>query len=106
MAALTPVVKAFIVHALACFDTPSTVVESVKKELGIAISRQQVETHDPTKANGRVLALKWVELFTSTRAQLQKELSTIPIANKAYRLRSLNRMALQAESRGNYKMTA
>lgn len=106
MAALPPIVKAFIVQALACYDTPTQVVESVREEFGISITRQQAESHDPTKANGRKLAPKWVELFTTTRAQLQKELSTIPIANKAYRLRSLDRMALQAESRSNYTMTA
>lgn len=58
------------------------------------------------KANGRKLAPKWVELFTFTRAQLQKELSTILVANKAYRLRSLDRMAIHVESRSNYAMTA
>ncbi|MCW1877818.1 DUF2280 domain-containing protein [Erwinia sp. INIA-01] len=106
MAALPPVVKAFIVQALACYDTPSQVVKSVQEEFSLNITRQQVESHDPTKANGRKLAQKWVDLFTFTRAQLQKELSTIPIANKAYRLRSLDRMAADAESRSNYVMTA
>ncbi|HDT2575492.1 TPA: DUF2280 domain-containing protein, partial [Citrobacter freundii] len=53
MAALKGEVKAFIVQSLACFDTPSQVVELVKKEFGLSITRQQVESHDPTKANGR-----------------------------------------------------
>lgn len=106
MAALPPVVKAFIVQALACYDTPTHVVKSVQEEFSLSITRQQVESHDPTKANGRRLAQKWVGLFAFTRAQLQKELSTIPIANKAYRLRSLDRMAAQAESRSNYALTA
>lgn len=49
MAALNGEVKAFIVQALACFDTPSQVAEQVKKEFGLEVSRQQVESHDPTK---------------------------------------------------------
>lgn len=53
MATLKGEVKAFIVQSLACFDTPSQVVELVKKEFGLSITRQQVESHDPTKANGR-----------------------------------------------------
>ncbi|VVP26587.1 hypothetical protein PS876_04114 [Pseudomonas fluorescens] len=53
MAALQNDVKAFIVQALACFDTPSQVVDAVQKEYGISVTRQQVETHDPTKTSGK-----------------------------------------------------
>ena len=101
MAALKPDVKAFIVQALACFDTPSQVVESVQKEFGISITRQQVESHDPTKASGKGLAQKWVDLFHDTRKRFQTELSDIPIANKAYRLRVLDRMMNSAENMRN-----
>ncbi|WP_313276581.1 DUF2280 domain-containing protein [Kosakonia cowanii] len=106
MAALKPDVKAFIVQALACFDTPSQVVESVQKEFGISITRQQVESHDPTKASGRGLAQKWVDLFHDTRKRFQTELSDIPIANKAYRLRALDRMMTKAESMRNMALAA
>lgn len=101
MAALKPDVKAFIVQALACFDTPSQVVESVQKEFGISITRQQAESHDPTKAGGKGLAQKWVDLFHDTRKRFQTELSDIPIANKAYRLRVLDRMMNSAEKMRN-----
>ena len=106
MAALTGEVKAFIVQSLACFDTPSQVVESVKKEFGLAIPRQQVESHDPTKANGKGLAQKWVDMFNATRERFQSEISDIPIANKAYRLRVLDRMATRAEGMKNLALTA
>lgn len=106
MAILKGEVKAFIVQSLACFDTPSTVVESVKKEFGITVSRQQVESHDPTKANGRGLAKKWVDMFNATRARFQTELADIPIANKAYRLRALDRMATRTEGMKNFALTA
>lgn len=106
MAALKGEVKAFIVRSLACFDTPSKVVESVKKEFGLAIPRQQVESHDPTKANGKGLAQKWVDLFNATRERFQSEISDIPIANKAYRLRVLDRMATRAEGMKNLALTA
>ncbi|HEY4438723.1 MAG TPA: DUF2280 domain-containing protein [Lelliottia sp.] len=106
MAALKGGVKAFIVQSLACFDTPSQVVEAVKKEFNIVISRQQVESHDPTKANGKGLAQKWVDMFNETRARFQTEISDIPIANKAYRLRTLNRMANSTETMRNYALTA
>ncbi|HDY6675917.1 MULTISPECIES: DUF2280 domain-containing protein [unclassified Leclercia] len=106
MAALKGEVKAFIVQSLACFDTPSQVVESVKKEFGLAIPRQQVESHDPTKANGKGLAQKWVDMFNATRERFQTELSDIPIANKAYRLRALDRMMTRAEGMKNMALAA
>ncbi|EOX6879119.1 DUF2280 domain-containing protein [Enterobacter roggenkampii] len=106
MATLKGEVKAFIVQSLACFDTPSQVVELVKKEFGLSITRQQVESHDPMKANGRGLAQKWVDMFNATRERFQNEISDIPIANKAYRLRVLDRMATRAEGMKNLALTA
>ncbi|MEF4088872.1 DUF2280 domain-containing protein [Escherichia coli] len=106
MATLKGEVKAFIVQSLACFDTPSQVVELVKKEFGLSITRQQVESHDPTKANGRGLAQRWVDMFNATRERFQNEISDIPIANKAYRLRVLDRMATRAEGMKNLALTA
>lgn len=106
MAALKPDVKAFIIQSLACYDTPSQVVEAVQKEFGFNITRQQAESHDPTKASGKTLAKKWVDLFNATRERFQNEISDIPIANKAYRLRVLQRMSMTAENMKNIGMTA
>ncbi|EPN6629537.1 DUF2280 domain-containing protein [Raoultella ornithinolytica] len=106
MAALKPEVKAFIIQMLACYDTPSQVVEAVQKDFGIAITRQQVETHDPTKVSGKTLAKKWVDMFNTTRDRFLNEISDIPIANKAYRLRVLQRMSTTAEGMKNLGMTA
>ncbi len=101
MAALKSEVKSFIVQALACFDTPSQVVESVKTEFGLVLSRQQVESHDPTKASSKGLALKWQTLFHDTRARFREETAEIPIANRAFRLRAMNRFVEKAETMKN-----
>ncbi|CAI9401646.1 MAG: DUF2280 domain-containing protein [Hafnia sp.] len=106
MASLKSEVKAFIVQQLACFDTPSQIVEAVQNEFSIKITRQQVASHDPTKVAGSGLAKKWVDLFNATRERFQNEISEIPIANKAYRLRVLNRMSVRAEDIKNLGMTA
>lgn len=106
MAALSNEVKAFIVQALACFDTPSQVAEAVNKEFGIEISRQTAESHDPTKRQGRNLAKRWRTLFDDTRKRFREETSEIPIANRAFRLRALGRMAEKAESMKNMALTA
>ncbi|MBF8793460.1 DUF2280 domain-containing protein [Pseudomonas monteilii] len=106
MAALRSEVKAFIVQALACFDSPSQVVEAVKKEFGVEVSRQQCESHDPTKYAGRGLAQKWIDLFHECRKRFREETADIPIANKAFRLRGLGRMAEKAENMRNLALTA
>ncbi|HEI6804855.1 TPA: DUF2280 domain-containing protein [Yersinia enterocolitica] len=106
MAALKPEVKAFIVQALACYDTPSQVVAQVKQEFSLTLTLQQVSSYDPTKAIAKNLGQKWIDLFNSTRSRFQTEISDIPIANRAYRLRALDRMATKAESMKNFAMTA
>ena len=106
MAALKPEVRAFIIQELACFETPSQIVESVQKEFKVQVTRQQVASHDPTKVAGKGLAQKWVELFNLTRDRFLNEISDIPIANKAYRLRVLDRMATKTEGMKNFSLTA
>jgi len=106
MAALSNEVKAFIVQALACFDTPTQVAEAVKREFDIDVSRQQVETHDPTKRCSKTLAKRWVTLFEDTRKRFREQTADIPIANRAYRLRALGRMVEKAESMRNLALTA
>ncbi|MCU4431905.1 DUF2280 domain-containing protein [Acinetobacter pittii] len=87
MAALKEPVKIFIVQSLACRDTPQEVVESVKQEFDVDISRSQCQAYDPTKYSGRNLSKKYVVLFEETRAKFDEGLIDIPIANKYYRLR-------------------
>ncbi|WKL52824.1 DUF2280 domain-containing protein [Pseudomonas kielensis] len=106
MAALSNEVKAFIVQALACFDTPTQVASSVREEFGIEVTRQKCEAHDPTKYAGRDLAKRWVVLFEDTRKRFREETAEIPIANRAYRLRALGRMAVKAENSKNMALTA
>lgn len=104
MATLNNEVKAFIVQALACFDTPSQVVQAVKQEFDVDVTRQAVETHDPTKRAGRTLAARWQTLFHDTRKRFRDATADIPIANRAYRLRALGRMAEKAESMRNMSL--
>ncbi|MNE86389.1 hypothetical protein D3C80_1834850 [compost metagenome] len=80
--------------------------EAVNKEFGIEISRQTAESHDPTKRQGKNLAKRWVVLFEDTRKRFREETSEIPIANRAFRLRVLGRMAEKAENMKNMALTA
>lgn len=87
MAALKEPVKIFIVQALACRDTPQDVVDSVKQEFDLVITRSQCQAYDPTKHQGRNLRQEYKELFEKTRKDFDAGLVDIPIANKYYRLR-------------------
>jgi hypothetical protein len=82
----------FIVQSLACFETPQQVVEAVKQEYKIEITRQQVALYDPTKVAGRNLSKKLKELFERTRKDFRENVEDIAIANKAFRLMELQKM--------------
>ncbi|MDX0615144.1 DUF2280 domain-containing protein [Sinorhizobium medicae] len=99
-------VKTFIVQSLACFDTPSVVVDAVRKEYGATITRQSVEGYDPTKKAGTNLAEKWRLLFEETRKTFLEDTASIAISHRAVRLRALQRMAEKAETQGNMVLAA
>ncbi|WP_042298974.1 DUF2280 domain-containing protein [Paraburkholderia kururiensis] len=101
MATLNDDVKLFIVRALACYDTPSQVAGAVKEEFGLVVSRQQVEAYDPNKAIGKGLSKKWREVFQRTREAFLADISQVPIANAAVRLRRIERILVKAETSGN-----
>jgi hypothetical protein len=100
-AKLTREQQTYVVQALACFDTPSVVVASVKKDFGVVLSPQLVETYDPTKKAGRNLAARWRALFEETRKTFLEDTASIAISHRAVRLRALQRMADKAETSGN-----
>ena len=101
MPKLTNDVKLYIVQHLACYDSPSEVVDSVKVLYNLNVSRQQVEAYDPTKQAGSNLHKKWRAIFEAVREKFVIETSAIPIANRAYRLRAIDRMYRHAIEKGN-----
>ncbi len=105
-AKLNDEMKTYIVQALACFDTPSQVVEAVNKEFGLAITRQHVAKYDPTKVSGAQVAQKWRTLFEAARKSFVDDSSQIAIAHRSTRLRALQRMATKAEDKGNFPLAA
>jgi hypothetical protein len=106
MATLNDDVKAFIVRALACFDAPTDVCRQVKEEFGIEVTRQQVSAYDPNRRIAKDLSAKWRAVFDETRKKFLDDVSTIPIANQAFRLRALNRMYDRVQGQGNMALAA
>lgn len=107
MAVLNTKVKAFIVRGLATYMTPSEVVDAVKQEFdGLEVTRQQVSKYDPDKASGINLSDKWQQLFVKHRKDFNDEINSIPIANKAYRLKMLDDMVRDAFESKNRPLVA
>lgn len=101
MPVLKAEVKALIVTALACYDTPSQVAEQVKEEFGLDLPRQHIETYNPTRHQGKNLSKSWRALFDKTREEFKAGLIDIPIAQRHYRLKVMQRIMVKAESSGN-----
>ncbi|WP_294258472.1 DUF2280 domain-containing protein [uncultured Comamonas sp.] len=104
MATLTEDQKVFIVQALACYDSPSTVAAAVKDQFGVIVSRQQVESYDHTKASSNGVAKKLVALFDETRERFLEGVAAVPVAKQVYRLRVLQRALERSEKQGNSAM--
>lgn len=92
MAALKEPVKIFIVQSLACFETPQQVADAVEEIYKIKIDRKQCHSYDPTKYAGRNLSKKLKDLFERTREDFKKNIEDIPIANKAFHFKELQKM--------------
>jgi hypothetical protein len=100
---LTTQHKLAIIKQLACLQSPSEVVEALKSEFGVKLSKQQVSHYDPTVKQSRgKLKPEWIELFEQTRADFINEISRVPISHRTYRLMQLDRLYHSAFRAKNY----
>lgn len=106
MAILTENIKIFVVQGLACFDTPSQIASAVKEQFGVEMPRQQVARYDPTKTHNKDVSPRLRAVFETARAKFIENVSAIPVAQRAYRLRALQRSVERAEQIGNIAMVA
>ncbi|MBE2510548.1 DUF2280 domain-containing protein [Acinetobacter baumannii] len=91
MARLNKRVKLYIVRSLATYETPSETARGVQEKFGITVTKQQCEAYDPTKKTGQDLSEEFKTEFYRVRKEMNDNLSAIPIANIAYRLKRLQR---------------
>lgn len=98
--------KRFIIQRLACYDTLGQTVEAFKDEFGMDLSKAHVHCYNPERHAGRDLSQELVDLFHKTRKEFRESTDSVPIANKTYRMRMLNRMAAEAERKGNFVLAS
>ena len=100
---LSPEHQAFIVQSLACFMTPTEVVEMLQANYGVKITRAAVSHYDPTLQQSRgTLKPEFIELFEQRRTDFVNEVSKVAISHRAYRLMQLDRICRTACQQGNY----
>lgn len=81
--------KIFVVQQLAMWERPTIIQAALKEHFGFEVSLPAIVQYDAGKP-GR--PKKWRELFDETRKEFIKNTAKIPIANKAFRLRELDRL--------------
>jgi hypothetical protein len=103
---LKPEHKLFVVQCLARFMTPSEVVEAVRENCGVEITRQSIEGYDPAKAAGRALDEELKLVFYRTRKKFISEFLNVDIAHRAFRLAELSKLYHAAAAKGKDVMAA
>src|SRR5262245_44200872 len=98
---LTAALKVAVVDCLACGESPSAIVEMLKRDHGIEISRQAVEYYDPTRPNGRNLSPALKELFNARRAAFLAGDAEMSAEDRARRTAALGRIARSEMRAGN-----
>lgn len=86
---LSPKAKTYIITALATFERRKDILAGLKEQFDVTISEQGLSFYNPTNPQ---LHKKWKDLFETTREAFLVNVGQIPIANKAVRLRELNRL--------------
>ncbi len=101
---LDDAVKEFIVKRLACYETPSRIAAAVRVNFGIDIDRRRIFDYNP--AGSRPPAQRWIDLHAATRARFLRDVAEIGVAQKAIRLRMLDRFAQMAEDSNRHDKAA
>jgi hypothetical protein len=100
---LTDELRLIVVQRLAKYDTPQEIADDVKLDYDITISRQGIQSYDPTV--GRKPSEKWCAIFDATRKKfLDDTADAAPIALRSVRLRRLDRVCVRAAKAGNGMM--
>ena len=105
MPKLTVEQQTFIVVRLACFESLKAIGLEFKEEFGIEVDKRQIENYNARRPSKKPHP-KWIELFEETRKRFLEDVSDIPIASMAVRLRRLERLYTKTEEGKNTPLAA
>ena len=89
---------------LACFDTYSQVIEAMKSEFGVSVTRGALQFYNPECVAGKKLSEKLRALFYATRKRMKDGDMDIPLEMSKYRMRIYQKLAERALDKGNTAM--
>ncbi len=95
-------VKRRIIEHLACYRTHAEVVQLIADEFGIALTSRHVRAYDP-HCHQYVGSNRWLEHFDLVRERYAKEIGSIAITHRAYRLTQLQQLLDDAMKSGNFR---
>lgn len=96
--------KVFIVQQLACDKTLPEIVEAVKEQYDIEISRQAVHYYNPLR--NEKLDEELARIFHETRAKIKEGTLEVPCSSQTYRLMMLQSLIDKANRRGQSTVVA
>lgn len=99
MASLKTHNKELIVSNLSMFKTITEVQTILREQEGLEVPLTSIIYYNPD--NSPKLAKKWRHQFSDTRQKYIDEIATVPIANKGFRLREMQRNYLYLRNEGN-----
>ncbi|WP_374285431.1 DUF2280 domain-containing protein [Novosphingobium sp.] len=99
MKRLAEPVKRRIIEHLACRCRAREVVDLIAEEFGVKITPRHVRAYDPTSLLCAI-GSDWVSHFWAIRARFEADISSIAIANRAYRMKQLDYLFATAFSQG------
>jgi hypothetical protein len=105
MPTLTNEQKALVVSAFARLEGVAEVCRLFKEQYGAEITKSHALSYNPGRAHYRS-SPKWHDLFDRERKSFLNNVSSIGIANKAFRIQQLHKLCAIAMKRNNIKLAA
>lgn len=105
MRRLSEPIKRRIVEHLACYRSHVEVVELVEEEFGFRLSTRHVRAYDPT-CYQCVASDRLREYHSVVRERFASKVADIPIANRVFRLRELQKIYYEAVEAENLTQAA
>lgn len=88
MKRLPEAIKKRIVEHLACFQTPTDVVQLIADEFDVKLTPRHVRAYDPASFQFAA-SHRWLEYHAAVRRRYEVEIGKIAISHRAYRLAKL-----------------
>lgn len=98
--------RAFMVTQFALGYGPTQIAAMVLERYGVETTKQVVNHYNPLSSDGRSLAEKWRRLYAEVREKMVDDLTTIPIADKHFRLRQLQEFFYAARDKDEHGKAA